>query len=149
MSFQVTLDIQADADTVWSVMRDLPTWPAWTPTFTAIQPAGGEAAGMVGRRYAVRQPKLPPTVMTIQSWEPGRGFAWASTTPLLRAWGNHVIRPVDSRRCSVTLELRFLGLAAPLARWLYAKLVREYVTQEAQGLKRRAEQIASPAAPTP
>lgn len=142
MSFQVTLDIDADAQTVWSVMRDLEAWPQWTPTFTAIQPAGGEAVDMVGRRYAVQQPKLPRTVMTIQSWEPGRGFAWASTTPVLRAWGNHVIRPVEGDRCAMTLELRFLGLAAPLARRLYAKLVREYVTLEARGLKRFAEDIA-------
>lgn len=132
-----SIDINASAQKVWSVMCELERWPDWAPTFhrvSRISPAAGR-----GAVYRIEQPRLPVARMTVDEWRRGEGFTWSSTKPLLRAQGLHWIEPITDDACRVRLEFRFERLLAPLV-WLFiGKLVREYVESETRALKARAE----------
>ena len=79
LQFQITVDIDAPADRVWAVMRDVERWPEWTPTVTGIrllQPGPLRP----GSRAKIRQPRLPPARWTISELDDSaRTFTWVTT----------------------------------------------------------------------
>lgn len=132
----------ATTDQAWAVLADLPGWPAWCPTVTAVEPTDPARPAEVGATYRVRQPKLPVATWTVTSWRPGAGFTWESSGPGVHSVGVHDLVPTpDGTR--IDLELRWRG---PL-RWvlvlLYGRLARRYVTTEAAALAARAEGVAA------
>ncbi|WP_167772789.1 SRPBCC family protein [Ramlibacter humi] len=137
MIFESSIDISAPAPAVWSIMERLEQWPDWAPTFRSVQRVRSPAG--VGAAYRVEQPRLPPSIMTVTRWEPGRGFTWASRSAMLGARGEHDIEPMGANACRVHLALRFEGLFAPVAGRLMRRMVAAYVDSEATALKRRAE----------
>jgi uncharacterized membrane protein len=48
-------DIEAPPELVWAVMRDIESWPTWTPTVTSIRRLDSGRFG-VGSRARVRPP---------------------------------------------------------------------------------------------
>lgn len=40
MQFTRTTEVDAPPEVVFAVMREVERWPEWTPTVTAIEPAG-------------------------------------------------------------------------------------------------------------
>ena len=130
--------IEADAPRIWDVMARMDEWPQRISSFRSIVALDSAPVG-VGSRFRVEQPRLPPSVMTVTAWGPGRGFAWASTTPLLWAVGEHWIASRGNTSV-VTLRLRFDGLLSPLAGSLMRSLVERYMALEAAGLKSWAEE---------
>lgn len=135
------IEIEAAAAHVWGIMADLERWPEWAPSFRRVARIGGPTG--TGACYRVEQPRLPPARMVVTHWRPGEGFTWASRGALLGAVGDHVIESLGAHRCRVRLELRFEGLAAPVAERLLGRLTRDYVASEAAGLKAAAEGRAS------
>jgi hypothetical protein len=136
-SFCHSVEVQAPAQRVWDIMSQPQRWPEWIPTFRRVALVSGSAG--LGAVYRVEQPRLPPALMTVTDWQAGRGFTWASRTPLLRARGEHHIEESGPNQCGVRLELRFEGMLAPVAARLLRRLVTEYVSTEASALKTRAE----------
>lgn len=129
--------IAEPAARVWEVLSEVETWSEWTPSISTIQRLEAGPIG-VGSRVGIKQPKLRACVMTITTWNPGKGFVWETGSPGLRATASHEIIPADGG-VRVALEVIFEGMLAPLVGALAGKLTRKYIAWEAAGLKERSE----------
>lgn len=138
MKFETTIDINAPAPEVWSVLADVTRWPDWTPTMNEVRLLEGDRLGAAGSAE-VRQPKLPKAVWKVTEFDDGRRFAWAAGGPGVHTVGDHVVEPLGADRCRVRLGIETTGAMSRLF-WLFAgNLTRRYVTLEADSLKRRCE----------
>ena len=59
LDFRIAVDINAPPDRVWAVMRDIESWPEWTPTVKKIRRLD-KGSLAVGSRALIWQPKLLP-----------------------------------------------------------------------------------------
>lgn len=138
MKFETTIDIDAPASEVWSVLADVARWPDWTPTMNEVRLLEGDRLG-AGCSAEIRQPRLPKAVWEVTVFEDGHRFAWAAGGPGILTVGDHVVEPLGAARCRVTLGIETTG---PLSRpvWsLVGGLTRRHVTMEADSLRRRCE----------
>jgi carbon monoxide dehydrogenase subunit G len=137
LRFEHTLEIDAPPRRVWSVLSDGERWPDWTPTVTKVERLSGDGLS-VGSKVRIHQPKLPVAVYTITALEPGKSFTWTTGNWFARGVAHHVVEPKGTGS-RVTLSVDFSGLIGGLAARMYAKLTREYLALEAEGLKKRSE----------
>jgi uncharacterized membrane protein len=145
MYYETAVTINAEADQVWSVLRDVERWPEWTPTVTSVQVSDGELR--IGSVARIRQPRLPMADWTVHDLTPGSGFAWTATAAGMTTVGDHRITPTpDGSGVGVTLSLRQSGPLAPLVGLFMGRLVRRYVDTEAQRLRERCETPTSSSA---
>jgi len=131
------IEIDAPPATVWPLIAGVERWREWTASITSIEPL--DPGGLVvGARFRVIQPKLPPVVWRVSALEPGRSFTWVARSPGMVSTGHHVVdaRPGGS---VATLSVTQEGLLAGVIGKLLESLSRSYVEMEAQGLKRRSE----------
>jgi len=135
--FVRSVSIDAPPEKVWAVVRDVERWSEWTPSIRSITPREG-GPFQVGKRYLVRQPKLPPTVWQVAEMDEGRGFAWVAQSPGVRVRADHRVDP-DGQGSRATLSLRYDGLLGGLVASMVAGLNDRYLEMEANGLKRRCE----------
>jgi hypothetical protein len=141
MEFQISIDIDAPCDTVWTVMSDVERWPDWTPSVRHVRRLDTPGPFRAGSRAIVRQPKLPPALWTVTDLTPGRRFVWTSGLPGWWTTGDHRVEPL-TRGSRATLGIQFSGLFARFGAPLMRGLVERYVRLEADGLKRRSEELA-------
>ncbi|GAA2740373.1 MULTISPECIES: SRPBCC family protein [Kitasatospora] len=138
MRYEVTVNVAAAPERVWTVLADIEGWPRW-----AVSKAGvrllSDGAVAVGSEAEVRQPKLAAEVWQVTEMEAGRSFAWRSLNPAFTTISTHRIEPLGADRCRVVLGVRLKGFMAPLLALPYGKLIRRYVDIEAAGLKRFCE----------
>lgn len=136
-SFTTFVDINAPAQRVWDVMRDIERWHEWTASVSSIErlDAGPLA---VGSRVRIRQPRLSPALFVVTALDEGRGFTWETSSPGVRAVADHWIEGItDGSR--VTLSLCFSGMLGPLMAFFMRNLINRYMEMEAAGLKQRSE----------
>jgi len=138
MDIKRTIDIDATADTVWSIMADVERWPEWTESIKDVQRLDKSQFGL-GSRVRIQQPRLPTAEWTVTELEPQRYFAWTNVSTGLKSVGGHRVESTGPRSARVILSVDWSGWLAPLVRLVYGKLSRGYVDMEAEGLKHRAE----------
>jgi uncharacterized membrane protein len=137
MLIEDRVEIEASTDEVWALTVDVERWPDVTPTMTSVERLGDEPFG-VGSQARIKQPRQRPAVWTVTRFEPGRHFAWATTTLGMRLEGGHHLEG-DDRRTVNTLTLEVTGpLASTLGRLLVGQF-RKAIATENQGFKRTAE----------
>ena len=136
-AYAVSIDIQAPADRVWSIMSDIRRWHEWTPSITSIRRLD-EGPLRVGSRAMVRQPRLPPALWRVTELEEGRHFSWVTGSPIARATGRHSVEPLASGS-RATLSLEFSGILGAFFARLLDDINRRYLSMEANGLKARSE----------
>ena len=137
-----TVSIDAPTDKVFAVLKDVEHWPEWTPTMAFIKRLDS-GPFTVGSRAQVHQPKLRPAIWQVTEIEESRSFTWTTRAPgLCMKAGHRVEGQVAGSRVALTLEIS--GLMTPLVWRLYGRLIDEYVTAEAQGLKKRCEAAVDP-----
>lgn len=136
-----SIDIDAPADVVWSVMRDGARWPEWTASVTSVQPLG-EGPLAVGRRYRIKQPKFPPAVWEVTELEEGRGFVWVSRSPGIRVFAGHSVTPLGTG-ARATLSLRYEGPLGGILARMTRGITLTYLDLEANGLRRESEARAA------
>jgi uncharacterized membrane protein len=132
-----TVSIDAPPDKVFAVLKDVERWPEWTATMLSVKRRESGPFGL-GSSAEVRQPKLRPSVWQVTEIEQGRNFTWMARSPGLRMKAGHLVEP-DGAGSRVALSFEMSGLLAPLVSGVYGKLIDEYVSTEAQGLKKRCE----------
>ncbi len=136
--FEITVEIAAPPAQVWAVLMDVERWPEWTPTISSVERL--ETGPMaVGSRTRIVQPRLRPAVWHVTQLDEKTGvFTWVSRNPGVHVTACHAVHATQygSR---VTLSTKMGGLLGPLMRRLLATLNEQYVTTEANGLKRRCE----------
>ena len=138
MKYELSIDIDAPPQRVWSVMADVERWPEWTQSVTRAELVSPAPIG-VGSKVRIKQPRLPAAVWTVTDFEPDVGFTWRAAVPGLTSDGGHRITPRREGGSTVTLTLDQRGALAPLMRLLTAKLTRRYIDFERRGLKARSE----------
>ncbi len=136
-TFTRSVVIQAPVEHVWTILADLEHWPEWTASMRSVRALGDTPVG-VGARYRVEQPKLKPADFTISDWRPPHSFTWKMGTPALSAVAVHTLTPLPEG-CALELKLDFCGPLSWAVGVLAGKLTLEYMSLEAEGLKRRAE----------
>jgi hypothetical protein len=132
----VTIDIDAPADRVAQVMKDVDRWPEWTPTVKRVRRFDSGDLRL-GSRLMISQPKFPPAIWKATAVEPF-GFTWVSVAPAMRVVAHHYVEPLGPTS-RATLKLEFHGL---VGRW-FGRMTKginaRYLALEARGLKGRSE----------
>ncbi len=136
--FETSIDIRATPDDVWAVLVDVERWPVWTASMSEVKRLG-EGTLAVGTRVRIKQPRLPATVWEVTSLEARRAFTWKATAPGVVSVADHRLAPASDGSVTVTLALRRTGPLAALVDLVFRRVTREYVTMEAEGLRRRCE----------
>ena len=137
MHIEDRVEIAASTDAVWALTVDVERWPDITPTITTVERLGDEPFG-VGSEARIKQPRQRPAVWTVTQFDPGKTFAWATTTLGMRMEGGHHLEGDDHHTVN-TLTLDVTGpLASTLGR-LVAGQFRKAIQTENQGFKRTAE----------
>ncbi|MCI4064989.1 SRPBCC family protein [Micromonospora sp. R77] len=139
MRYVESVEITADVDRVWAVQTDVERWPEWTPTITAarrLEPG----PFTVGSSARLEQPRLRPAVWRVTEIDPPRVFVWESDSPGVHSRGEHRVVPLPDGRVRAELVMVQTGPLAGLFGLLGGRVVRSYLRQEAEGLKRRCEQ---------
>ena len=139
--YSISVQIDASPDHVWSVMSDIERWHEWTPTIRSVRRTNA-GPFRIGARARVHQPKLPPADWIVTALQEGRGFTWESRAIGTRVVARHQVDPVGNGS-RVTLSIRYSGPLGNLIGRLIAGINRRYIALEADGLKRRAEAVAT------
>jgi Polyketide cyclase / dehydrase and lipid transport len=146
VDFQISIDIDAPPETVWSVVTDIERWHEWTASIRSIRRLDrGPLA--VGSRALIRQPKLLPAMWRVTAIEQGRSFTWKSGLPLMWVHAHHSVAPVDAGS-RATLHLQFEGVFGHMMGRALRRINETYLGMEARGLKRRSEERATSLART-
>lgn len=141
-TYASALTIAAPAARVWEVLAEVEKWPELTESMTSVRGLDGPALA-AGARFAVRQPRLRPAVWTVTEIDEGTSFTWESRAPGVRSRAVHGLEPAgDGTRLTLTLDQSGV-LAWPLG-MLFGDTIRRYLSLEAEGVKRRAEQPPQP-----
>lgn len=139
-----TIEINAPPETIWKVMSDVENWPEWTRSMRRIEKMGDAPFGK-GTNYRVAPRGAPRGVWTVTECEENRRFVWESSTANSHAVAGHVIEP-DGAGSKVTLSVDVTGTwIVKVLGPLMALSIRRSVRQEAEGLKRRSEELAGTA----
>ena len=139
MITQSSVEIDAPTSLVWDVFTDVERWPEWTASVTRLVALDGPGLA-VGKRFEIKQPKLPTLVWQVTDLAPGVSWTWAQRSPGGSTLAHHTLTPIAQGRTLVHQALDQQGLAAVVAR-LMRRTTRRYLELEAQGLKGRSEQL--------
>ena len=122
MIVELSHEIQAPADLVWSVTSDVERWPRWMPTVqsvTAIMP--GPMAP--GSRYLLKQPLQAAAAWEVTRYEASQAFEWERReNGLLLFVGTH---EVEKHRANtkIRVSLKAFGVVNTLLRPLFAAVI--------------------------
>jgi len=139
MKIEVSVEILRPAQIAWSVLVDVERWPEWTESITKIERLDQAAFGP-GSSVRISQPKLKTVVWRVSEFRQGRLFTWETHSVGVSTIARHTIQP-NERGCIVTHTIEQKGWLAWLLRPFLRGLIGRYVQLEAQGLKRRCEDL--------
>jgi hypothetical protein len=126
---------KATPATVWAILMDVETWPAWTTTMTSLTRLEPGALH-VGSRVRIRQPGMLVRVWTVTELDNECSFTWTVRIPGALLTARHVLS--ESRGSTVVrLAAEVSGPLSTLWWSLAGRLARRFVATEARGLERR------------
>jgi uncharacterized protein YndB with AHSA1/START domain len=140
MEFNISVDIAAPPDVVWSVMSDIERWHEWTASVRGIRLLD-KGPLRIGSRALIRQPRFPPAVWTVTALDPGHSFTWVTRGPGMRVTAHHSVARIPGGS-HATLQLHYEGAIGRLIARLTQTITSRYLGLEADGLKRRSEERA-------
>ena len=127
-------------EVVWRVLADVEHWRDWTPTIIEIKALNGTGL-KVGAKYRVVQPKLRPATYEVTEYVPNRRFTWVQRVAGGAMIADHRIAAAGGAT-KVELSFASKGLLANIIGNLFSRIIRDYVTAEAKGLKKRCDNLA-------
>lgn len=108
------------------------------PTVTSLERLDSGPLTL-GSRTRILQPRLRPAVWQVTELDEARGlFTWVARSPGVLVTARHLVEAAGNGS-RATLSTAFSGLLGPLMARLLRKLNQQYVTTEAQSLKKRCE----------
>jgi uncharacterized membrane protein len=140
-----SIKIDAPAATVWEVFTDVVNWPTWTPSVVRIAPLDGPGIE-VGKRFEIKQPRLPTLVWEVTDVDPGRSWTWRQRSRGAVTYASHTVVSDGTRRIVVQC-VEHRGPFGIVIGALTSRQTRRYLDLEARGLKARSEQGAATNAP--
>jgi uncharacterized membrane protein len=138
MHAEDSIEIDAPAEIVWRVYRDVERWPEWTASMDEIAFVRGDALED-GAAVRIKQPRLPRVTWQVTELTPGRSWAWESRSPGALTVGRHVVTPLADGTTRVEQSIDQTGPLGSLIGRLMAGTTRRYLRMEAEGLKAAAE----------
>ena len=134
------IEIGASAKLVWDVFSDVERWPEWTASVTSLKALDGPGLA-VGKRFEIKQPRLPKLVWEVTELDEGTSWTWEQRSPGGRTVAVHEVN-ADGGRTLVRQRLDQQGpVGALVARFMHGTTKR-YLELEAQGLKARSEHLS-------
>jgi uncharacterized membrane protein len=143
MMTESSVEIAAPAAAVWAVYADVESWPEWTTSITRIEPLDGPQLA-VGKRFAIKQPRLPRLVWTVSELDPGAAWTWQQGAPGGLTLAVHEVVALDPERTLVRQRIDQRGPIGALVGVLMRGLTRRYLALEGEGLKARGEHRVAP-----
>ena len=141
------IDIDAPASVVWDVFSDVERWPEWTASVTRLVALDGPGIE-VGKRFEIKQPRMPKLVWVVTDVSPGRSWTWVQRSPGGLTEASHEVTVLSDGRARVGQRLDQRGPVGALVGLLMRRMTRRYLDLEAEGLKSRSEQTSRPSGPT-
>ncbi len=136
-----SVEIDAPAPLVWKVFTDVERWPEWTASVTSLAAVDGPGLA-VGKRFAIKQPRLSTLVWRITEVEPGTSWTWEQRAPGARASARHDVIAQPGGGTLVRQRIDQNGMLGALVGRLMRSMTQRYLKLEAQGLKARSEQLS-------
>ncbi|MBE1547179.1 putative membrane protein [Mycobacterium sp. OAS707] len=130
--------IDAPADVVWEVFSDVERWPEWTASVTRIVALDGPGLA-VGKRFEIKQPRMPKLVWEVTELVPGSSWTWVQRSPGGRTVARHDVTAESDIRTQVRQQLDQRGPLGALVGLLMRGMTRRYLDLEAAGLKAASE----------
>lgn len=140
MITETGIAIDAPAALVWDVFADVEHWPDWTASVTRLVALDGPGIA-VGKRFRIKQPKMPALVWQVTDVTPGVSWTWEQRSPGGLALAHHTVTAIGESRTRVSQSIDQQGLLGALVGKLMLRTTRRYLEMEAQGLKQRSEQL--------
>lgn len=146
MNTSSSIEIAAPAPLVWQVFTDVERWPEWTASVTRLEAVDG--AGLaVGKRFAIKQPRMPRMVWEVTQVADGNSWTWVQRSPGGTTVARHEVIPMRDDHTLVRQEIDQTGPVGALVGRLMVRMTKRYLELEAQGLKTRSEQLRRPDGP--
>jgi uncharacterized membrane protein len=136
--FEKSIEIDATQQRVWDVLSDLEAWPRHVDTVESVELLT-PAPLSDGSRVRLKQPKLPEGTWDITAWDAPSYFEWTQKTGGITSVAGHRVAALGEDRARLTLTLDMRGLLIPIITLFYRRLTNDYMTREAEGMKRAAE----------
>lgn len=134
-----SVEIDAPASVVWDVFSDVERWPEWTASITRLVAIDGPGLA-VGKRFEIKQPRMPRLVWEVTEVLPGTSWTWVQRSPGGSAVARHDVVATADASALVRQQIDQRGLVGALVGRLMRGMTRRYLELEAQGLKARSEQ---------
>jgi uncharacterized membrane protein len=138
MNSQSSIEINAPASEVWAVFADVEHWPEWTASVDRVTALDG-AAVEVGKRFEIKQPRLPRLVWEVTDVVPGSGWTWRQQSPGATSLAIHEVVATAAEQTLVRQSIEQRGPLGVVNGLLMRPLIRRYLRLEAEGLKARVE----------
>jgi Polyketide cyclase / dehydrase and lipid transport len=147
MKTHSSVEIDAPAHLVWEVFSDVEHWPEWTDSVTRLVALDGPGIA-IGKRFEIKQPRLPRLVWEVTDVAPGASWTWVQRSPGGTTDARHHVIPLADGRTLVRQELDQRGVVGAVVGLLMRPTTKRYLELEGQGLKGRAEHLRHPHGPT-
>jgi uncharacterized membrane protein len=134
------VDIDAPAGVVWDVFSDVERWPEWTTSVTRLVALDGPGIA-VGKRFEIKQPRMPKLVWEVTEVSPGTAWTWVQRSPGGLTVASHDVAPVAEGRTRVRQRIDQRGPVGTVIGLLMRRMTRRYLDLEAAGLKSRSEHL--------
>lgn len=133
-----SITIGAPRQVVWNILRDVESWPKWTPTMSSVAFAT-QKGFEIGAPVLIQQPGLPLSTWTITALDDGHSFTWRTKSPGVTVDAGHVVLD-QAGKTIVEFSISMFGpLAAPV--WaVFRRKIRGFVAKEIESLQMVAEE---------
>lgn len=133
------VEIDAPATVVWDVYTDVERWPEWTASVTDLRALDGPGIA-VGKRFEIKQPRLPKLVWEITEVEAGASWTWVQRSPGGLTVARHDVIPKPTGGSHVRQQVDQRGPVGVVVALLMRRMTRRYLDLEGAGLKAHVEQ---------
>lgn len=133
MRISHTIAIDAPIEAVWARTLDVESWPAHTPTMSAVQRLDSGALE-VGSRARIEQPGQPARVWTVKELHAPNRFVWSTRLLGMEMVASHELASEGSGTSNALIvELR--GGLAPVLGWMLRGPIHRAIAAENEGLR--------------
>ena len=134
--FGASADINASAETIWSILTDAASYPEWDPNMVKLE--GTVAAGETVTAHTKLSSRAFPAQVSV--FEPNKKMVWSSGMPLglFKGARTFTLEAQGEDATRVTVEETFTGLLMPIFGRTIPDLQPSFDSFVA-GLKARAE----------
>jgi uncharacterized membrane protein len=131
------VEIDAPATVVWEIFTDVERWPEWTASMQRVVALDGPGIE-VGKRFEIKQPRLPKLVWEVTSVDPGASWSWRQRSPGATTIASHEVVS-QSERTLVRQRIEQRGPVGAAVGLLSRRLTKRYLHLEGEGLAARSD----------